>query len=400
MKLLSLALRSLWNRRGTALLTTAAIAISVTLVLSVQMVRHSAREGFASTVSGVDLIVGARSGQLNLLLYSVFHVGEPTAAVSWENYQRIARHRDVAWTIPLQLGDSHRGHRVVGTTDDFFRHFRFGDNAALRAASGPLTLAGDTAVLGAEAARLLEYSVGDELVVSHGVGEVSFRSHAAHPLRVGAILERTGTPLDRSIHVSLGTLGEMHGHAAEEPDSVSAFMVGMRNRVMTLTMQRAINTFRAEPLQAIVPAATLTELWRLVGVADKALLLVAGCVVLAGLLGMQAALLTSLNERRREMAILRSVGAAPRHVLTLLVLEAGALALAGIAIGVALAYGSFWVLRPFVLESLGLQLALAAPTATEWLLLGLVLLAALAMGLIPALRAYRNTLADGLSIRV
>ena len=125
MKTLSLALRSLANRRTTALLTLCAIAVSVALLLGVQKLRTAARDGFANTVSGVDLIVGARSGQINLLLYSVFRVGDATANVSWDTYQKVARRSDVAWTIPLSLGDSHRGYRVLGTNLDYFRHYRF-----------------------------------------------------------------------------------------------------------------------------------------------------------------------------------------------------------------------------------------------------------------------------------
>lgn len=409
MRLSGLALASLWNRRGTALLTIAAVALSVTLVLVVQMTRQSAREGFANTVSGVDLVVGSRSGELNLLLYSVFHVGNPTAAVGWDTYARIARHRDVAWTIPLQLGDSHRGFRVVGTTEDFFRHFRHGDGEALRTTAGAATLGEHDAVLGADVARELAYAPGTRITLSHGVGEVSFLGHDGHPLTVAGILARTGTPVDRAVYVGLEALGHMHGagathgddpHEHAPPESISAFMVGMKDRVMTLTMQRALNTFRGEPLQAILPAATLTELWRLVGVADAALMFVAGCVVLAGLLGMQAAILTSLNERRREMAILRSVGAAPRHVLGLMVFEAGVLAATGIALGVLLAMLLFQALRPVVLDRLGVALGTQAPGAYEWLLLAGIWVAALLMSLIPALRAYRNTLVDGLSIRV
>ena len=116
-----LAARSLWNRRTTALLTIFSIAVSVTLLLGVQRVRTAARGGFANTVSGIDLIVGARSGDLNLLLYSVFRIGNATNNISWESYQELAPRRDVAWTIPLSLGDFHRGFRVLGTSPDYYR---------------------------------------------------------------------------------------------------------------------------------------------------------------------------------------------------------------------------------------------------------------------------------------
>jgi putative ABC transport system permease protein len=420
MATLSLALRSLWNRRVTALLTVAAIAVSVALLLGVQKMRVAAKDSFANTVSGVDLIVGARSGPLNLLLYSVFRVGDATANVSWDTYQKIARHPDVAWTIPLSLGDSHRGFRVLGTSGDYFRHYRYAGERELAFAQGqPFDDLYD-AVLGAEVARELGYTLGTEIVIAHGLGAVSFAKHEDKPFRVVGILARTGTPVDRTVHVSLEAITAIHidwqsgmqampGQrvSADEarameltPQSITAFMVGMRSKVMTFTMQRAVNEYRLEPLLAIIPGVALSQLWELVGVADRALMIVAAFVVLAGLLGMLTAILTSLNERRREMAILRSVGARARHVFTLLVAEAGLLATAGVALGVALAYGLMAAGRPLLENKYGIFVQITGLTRYDFAILGAIIGAALLMGLFPAWRAYRNTLSDGLTIRV
>ena len=420
MKTLSLALRSLANRRTTALLTLCAIAVSVALLLGVQKLRTAARDGFANTVSGVDLIVGARSGQINLLLYSVFRVGDATANVSWETYQKVARRSDVAWTIPLSLGDSHRGYRVLGTNLDYFRHYRFAGGRELAFESGKPFADLYDAVLGAEVARALGYKVGDSVVIAHGLGNVSFAQHEDKPFRIVGILARTGTPVDRTVHVSLEAITAIHvdwqsgmralpgGRVDAEaaramdltPGSITAFMVGMQNRVMTFGLQRAVNEYRQEALLAIMPGVALTQLWNLVGIADTALMIVAAFVVLAGLLGMLTAILTSLNERRREMAILRSVGARPRHVFTLLVTEAGLLAVGGVAAGVALCYGLMYAAKPLLERRFGLFLEPGGLTGYDIGLLAAIVAAALVMGALPAWRAYRNTLADGLAPRV
>ena len=420
MKTLSLALRSLANRRTTALLTLSAIAVSVALLLGVQKLRTAAREGFANTVSGVDLIVGARSGQINLLLYSVFRVGDATANVSWESYQKIARHPDVAWTIPISLGDSHRGFRVMGTNGDYFKHYRFAGDRQMRFASGKPFADLYDAVLGADVAQQLGYAVGSKIVIAHGIGNVSFADHEDKPFTVVGVLERTGTPIDRTVHVGLEAITAIHVDwqsgmqalpggrvSANEargmdltPKSITAFMVGMESKVMTFTMQRAINEYRQEPLLAIIPGVALSQLWNLVGIADTALMIVAAFVVLAGLLGMLTAILTSLNERRREMAILRSVGARPRHVFTLLVAEAGMLATAGVAAGVGLCYGLIFAARPLLERRFGIFLDLGGLTRYDLAILGAIIIAALLMGALPAWRAYRNTLSDGLTIRV
>jgi len=207
---LELALRSLRNRRATAFLTVLAIAVSVALLLGVQKLRTAAREGFANTVSGVDLIVGARTGPLDLLLFSVFRVGDAMANVSWASYQKIAHHPDVEWTIPISLGDSHRGFRVLGTTLDYFRHYRFAGTHPLEFASGGPFVGLYDAVLGAEVARALGYRLGDPIVVAHGLGDVSFAEHRDKPFRVVGILARTGTPVDRAVHVTLEAITAIH----------------------------------------------------------------------------------------------------------------------------------------------------------------------------------------------
>jgi putative ABC transport system permease protein len=403
---LSLAFKSLWNRRVTAILTIAAIAVSVALLLGVQKLRTATRQSFANTVSGVDLIVGARSGPLNLLLYSVFRVGDATANVSWASYQKISKHPDVAWTIPISLGDSHRGFRVMGTTSDYFAHYRFGGTQQLSFISGQPFANLYDAVLGLDVAKALGYKLGDSIILAHGIGNVSFAEHKDRPFRVMGILAKTGTPVDRTVHVSLRAITALHMSAPSDaqvdltPDSITAFLVGMRTKVMTFTMQRAINEYRGEPLLAILPGIVLTQLWQLVGVVDTALMIVAGFVVLAGLLGMLTAILTSLNERRREMAILRSVGARPRHVFALMVLEAGTLASIGVAAGVALTYLLLIAGRPLLEKRVGIFIRIEFLTPFELLTLAGIVTAALVIGLLPALLAYRNTLSDGLQIRV
>jgi putative ABC transport system permease protein len=398
---LQLAVRSLRNRGTTAVLTLGAIAVSVSLLLGVQKLRGAAREGFASTVSGVDLIVGARSGPLNLLLYSVFRVGEATANVSWESYERVARHRDVAWTIPISLGDSHRGFRVLGTTDAYFEHYRVAGGRPLGFAAGNHFRDRNDAVLGADVAEELDYHLGDSIVIAHGAAHVSFAQQDADPFRVAGILERTGTPVDRTVHIALADLSALHAESpAADPSSITAFMVGMRERTALLTMQRALNEYPKEPLLAIIPGVALKQLWDLMGVADRALLVIAAFVVLAGLLGMLTAILVSLNERRREMAILRSVGARPRHVFALLMAEAGLLASAGVLAGVGITYALLAAARPWLAARYGIFVPLRGLNLTDAAMLAGIVMAALAMAVFPAWRAYRNTLSDGLTIRV
>ena len=421
MHLIRIALASLANRRFTALLTVFAIALSVCLLLAVERVRTEARASFANTISGTDLIVGARSGSVNLLLYSVFRIGNATNNIRWDSFEHFANHRQVKWAIPISLGDSHRGYRVMGTSTAYFEHYRYARSQALKLAQGR-EFADDPfeVVLGAEVAQALGYGLGESIVLAHGVATISLVKHDDKPFTVVGILERTGTPVDRTLHISLAGMEALHidwqnGMPARgaaqisaeqartmdlQPKQITAFMLGLNSKIATFSLQREINEFRGEPLLAILPGVALQELWSLMGTAEKALFVVSLFVVLTGLIGMLTAILTSLNERRREMAILRSVGARPWHIASLLVLEAFALALAGVAFGVALLYLGIAGSQGFVQANYGLYLALNAPSSYEWKLLGGILAAAVAMGSVPAWRAYRQSLADGLSIRL
>ncbi|MCB1628621.1 MAG: ABC transporter permease [Xanthomonadales bacterium] len=409
-----LAWRSLWNRRASALLTLLTIAASVALLLAVERVRVQARASFASTVSGTDLIVGARGGSIQLLLYAIFGIGDAPQNFSWDSYEALREHPDVAWTIPLALGDSYRGQRVLATDHSYFEHYRYGGGQSLQLSQGHLLESAQDAVLGAEVARLLDHGIGDSLVLSHGLGEVSFSDHKDAPFRVVGILAPTGTPVDRTVHIDLAGLQHMHrdwqhgvhipgsgAHQdhAEEP-ALTAALLGLKSRTAALQLREQINRYAAEPLTAILPGFTLQQLWSLLGVAEQALRIVALLVVLAGLLGMTATLVTSLGERRREMAVLRAVGAAPRHIFGLLLAEALCLALLASVSALALFTAAVWLVAPYAQAQFGLLLPVSWPTPAEWGLLALVILAAGAAGLVPAVAAYRRSLADGLSLRL
>jgi putative ABC transport system permease protein len=423
----ALAAKSLRNRKFTAALTVLSIALAVMLLLGVERLRSDSRESFAATIAGTDLVVGARSSPVHLLLFSVFRIGNATHNVRWDSFEAISRHPQVAWAIPLALGDSHRGFRVVGTSADYFEHYRFGESRRLQFAQGaPFADAGD-AVIGAEVAAGLGYRPGDTLVIAHGAGEIGFVLHEQQPFRVAGVLARTGTPVDRSVHVSLQGLDAVHadaigggahdplaaalqrdrdahgpsGAAADAPPrTISAFLIGLKSRGAALAMQRYINDFPGEPLTAILPGVTLLELWEVVGTVEQTLFLVSALVVVVGLAGMLVALLTSLSERRREMAVLRSVGARPAHVFALILGEAGLLTLLGIALGLAALYAGLAAGQPWLQARFGLYVGVDWPSVHELTLIALVAAAGVLTGLIPAYRIYRYSLADGMTIRL
>jgi putative ABC transport system permease protein len=413
--ILTLARKSLWSRRATSALVVLTIAVSVALVLGVERLRNEARAGFTRSLAGSDLVVGARGGPLNLLLYAVFHVGDANNNIRWQSYQRFAQDPRVAWSVPLAFGDSHRGFPVVGTNADFFTHYHYGHGQSLRFASGQPMHEPVDAVLGAEVAAQLAYRLGQSLVLAHGTGEVSFSEHSDHPFTVVGILEPTGTPVDRAVHIKLEGIEAIHEHLQDgahddhdehhdpadlTPRNISAFLLGLKSKSTILRMQRAINDYPHEPLLAILPGLTLQQLWDLLAVAENILRLIAALVVVVGLCVMLSALLTGLNERRREMAILRAMGAGAAQVFGLILGETLLLATAGIVLGVVLLGGVQMIAMPLLEARVGFALDGWTPSIEELRLVAWILGASLVAGLIPAFAAYRYALIDGMSARI
>lgn len=416
--MIGIAWKSICNRWPTALLAILAISMSVALILTVEKIRRDARNSFAQTISGTDLIVGARSGAVQLLLYSVFRIGNATNNISWKSVEDIRQRPAIDWLIPISLGDSHAGFRVLGTNHDYFDYYRYGNKQLLKLAEGERFNDVFDAVIGSHVAKELGYQVGDNIVVAHGTGNVALVKHDKQPFKVSGILSATGTPVDQAIHVSLQGIEAMHvdwrnganvkGEGTDpdtirqmdlQPRAVTALLVGLKSRAAVFREQRAINTYRAEPLLAILPGVALQELWGLISVAEVALLIVSVCVVAAGLVNLMSVLLAGLNERRREMAVLRSTGARPGHVFLLLCIESTVLTLGGLLAGLLLHYILTGIGSVFLQQSFGLSVALGLPTGSDWAILFAIAIAGSIAGTLPALQAYRKSLADGLSQR-
>ena len=412
--------KSLWNRKGTALLTIFSISISVTLLLGVENIRKGVRTSFSSAVSGTDIIVGARGGSLQLLLYSIFRIGNSPNNLSWESYNELRNNKRVKWTIPISLGDSHSGFRVVGTNQDYFKFFRYGSKKKLEFLKGkPFSKVFDT-VIGSEIAIKFNYKLNEKIIIAHGTGKKSFLNHDDKPFKIVGILKPTGTPVDQSLHVSLEGITAMHvdwesgappmegeSISAEEvlkldliPEEITSFLIGLKSKIHVFDLQRKVNTYKEEPLSAIMPGVALQELWNILRTAETGLRVITWFVLFAGLLGMVTSLLSGLNERRREMAILRSVGAGPGTISFLLILEATVLTLAGIIFGLFILYLALFVSQPILEAYFGLFIPINFPSNRDIIILGGILLTAMLMGIIPALRAYYQSLADGMTIRL
>ena len=572
MAILSLAFKSLLNRKLTFFITLFSIAISVTLLLGVQTLKTETNSSFMKSISGTDLIIGSRGASSQLLLSSVFHIGQSTNTIQYATYQEIQKSPAVEWAVPISLGDSHQGYTVMATDLSFFDHFSYANKQHLKVHSGKIDENMFAVVIGAEVANKLNYAIGDEVIVTHGGGEIEGHHHDNIPFYISTILSPSFTAIDQTLIISLEAMAAMHtdnhghfgvlpgeetlatdqghehhdeatheehehhdeatheehehhdevahqehenhdeathqehehhdeatheeykhhdeathqehehrdevtheghehhdeatheghehhdeatheghehhdeatheghehhdeakheehehhdeamheGHEHDDqihsehretqdqrvarllkikPEKINAIFVGLTSPQAILGMQSYINNYPKEPLSAIIPAVALQELWQFFSLAEIALNIVTVFVVLVGLLGMLSIILMSLNERRREMAILRSVGARPAHIFGLIIGEAGFVCFAGIVLGVALLYLLLAALQAPLASYYGFYIDINMLTSNDLLILAVIQCSALLIALIPGWLIYKYSLSDGMSIK-
>jgi len=420
MILISLALQSLRNRALSTAITLFSVALSVFLILGVEQVRRGTQESFSNSISQVDIVVGARGSEIQLLLYSIFHLGDATNNITYDTYEHFKNHPSTEWTIPISLGDSHEGYRVVATDHNFYEHYRFQEDRAVEFRAGRAADDVFDVVLGSEVAKKLKYEIGTPVVISHGISAMSFQKHADKPFKIVGILKATGTPVDRALYITLEGMEAIHidwkdgtpplpgqGTPASQIKKdnikigqITSFLLRTRNRIAILRLQREINDFTSEPLMSTIPGVALSKLWDTLSYAEIALRMISACVALVSLLGLLLVLYTSLNERRREMSIFRALGLGPAKLLFLLLSESISIVIVGALLGAGALYAALWLGGPWLIDTFGLVIPVHAPSSDEWGYLGILVLASFFVGLIPAWTAYRRSLADGLGVRI
>lgn len=413
-----LTYKSIKNRKFTSFLCVLSIALSVTLFLGIERIRNGARDGFTNTISKTDLIVGAKGGSLQLLLYTVFHIGGAVNNIKMTTYNDIKSNPQVEWTIPISLGDAYRGFRVVATDENFYKHYRFRGDQEVKMQEGVLPADTFDVVLGSEVAKKFKHKVGDPIVISHGLSSEAVLAHDNTPFRIVGIMAPTQTPIDTGVYITLQGMEAIHfgwetgvpsGEAIYperlkkeniEITQLTSFMVKLKSRIAVLRMRRNIDMYPNEPVMAIIPALSLQEMWETIGYVEQILFLVSLCVLLVGVMSILISLYTSINERRREMAILRSLGASSRHVFFLLIYESSFLVLMGCIFGVASMYGLLYFVRPWLESNFSVYLPIEPLSKTEWWYLAGIFVVGTLAGLIPAIKAYLNSLQDGLTIKI
>ena len=415
--LLKLTINSLYARLLTVSMTVLVISLSLMLYLSVEKLRSSSYTSFTNTISQTDLIVGSRTSSVQLLLYSVFRIGNATNNITWESYEDIINRDEVKWSVPISLGDSHKGFRVMGTNADFFKRYKYRGDQSLKIEEGKYFLDLYDVVIGFGVAEKLGYNINTPLVVSHGLK--SFTEHDDQPFKVSGILAKTGTPVDNTIIVSLEAIEAIHVDWSSgakipgkvtpidqirkmdlSPSNITAVLLGVNSKLKIFQLQRWINEYPEEALSSILPGVALQELWRIVGVVENILSGISSIVVLTTLMGMTAIVFSSLSERRREMAIWRAMGASPKIIIGLLMLEAFIISTLSVVVSTFLLFILLYFIQPWIDSTYGILITIEMLSLKDIYTFILFIFAAMFVSLIPAMRAYWFSINDGMTIKI
>jgi len=446
MRLHTMVLRNLKRRKLASILTGLSVSLGVGLFATVGALRQASEQGFNRSASICDMLVGAKGSGLQLTLNALYHMGQSQGNVPYAVYEEIAATPGVLWSVPLAVGDSFRGQRIVGVTSNLFSDVRLGganlaeplafadggpfeysraEFAELKIELGQTAAAHASevdhadhdhdahlssmfkAVVGADVARNTGLMVGSKFTPSHGVeGVGGGGGHQEAETEVVGVLEPTGTPLDRAILIPIGAYYVIDGHeatadmvagGARDPRGLSAVMLSTKAGFYRTRIFRSLND-RLDA-QAVYPSQEVRKLFSIIGQGDLVLRLITALIVVVALVGVMVAIYNTMGARRREFAILRALGARRSTILGLVTGESAVIALMGGVVGLGLAGILIYAVTDQVHAATGVRVAVVPGTA-ELQLLAAVTLAGAVAGLIPALSAYRTEAAYYLSSNI
>jgi len=407
-KLFYLTYKSIQNRKTTFLLSVISIAISVVLLLGVDKAVKSSKAHFINTINSTDIIVASSNGSLDILLNLIFHISDPLKEMSYKSFEDIKRFDEVSWGVPLSLGDSFNGFDVISTDENYFKYYRYSSSKLLEFSQGRGLVGFYDVVLGCTVAKQLHLKVGDTIHLSHGHGHHK-HTHKNRVFNVVGVLKKSMTPNDESVFMQLkadeaihiewqsGHFVDMHisseklSHMKIKPKHISGMMLGLKNRSSILSVEDKINHYRVENLKAVIPAKALSKLYKLMKNLQNLLMIISSAVFVAAIFTMLSSMYSTLNERRREIAIFRSLGASSKTVFSLFAIESFLVVFSGVVMGVLLV-GMFGLFSPFEL-SFGVDIY-------QFFMLFTMVVIALVSSLLPARKSYINSLADGLMVKI
>jgi putative ABC transport system permease protein len=400
MTIAGIVVRSLRQHALSTTVTAGSVALAAGLLMAVWVVKEQSQATFTGVNAGFDAVLGARGSKLQLVLNAVFHLEASPGNLAWDDYLEIQKNPSVQLAVPLAVGDNYRGYRLVGTTPDLFAKAEFagGKHFALQPGGGWFDAERREAVVGNFVARKLKLKVGDTFHPFHGLIFDEKNQHAETYVVVG-VLEPNNTPADRVIWIPLAGIQRMSGHDPRAATDISAVLVKLKagSAAAGFQLDLMYNKQGNRLTFAWPIGRVMAELFDKISWFDRVLTLVSYLVALVAAGSILASIYNSMNERRRELAILRALGARRATVFSAIVLEAAAIAALGVVVGFVFYAALMLVVARIIRAQTGVVLD---PLAFDWVMLwspaGFIGLGALA-GIVPALKAYRTDVAENLT---
>mgnify|MGYP001547932642 CR=1 FL=1 len=415
-----LLLRFVRQRWVTFVLTALSIAAGTTLVTGILLLREQSEETFSQKETGYEILVGAKGSPLQLVLNTMYHTGTPVGNISLDVLHRIEKDRRIGSFLPMVFGDNVQGYKVIGTTGQLFDGFEYRKGRAVQVQSGRRFTADYEAVIGSEVAATTGLRQGSTVIMAHGMQEEG-EKHDFHSVVITGILAPTHTAIDRGLYTTMRTVWDAHYHEyreqQEEADAlleeaeggdaheheehaavadttipedfttITAIAVKLKSPVFFESFIRSIND--GTTAQAVLPVREIAGLFAVVGNINGLLLAISWLVVVIGASSVFIAMYTSLKERRREIAVLRALGAHRRTVFALIVTAAVAAGLAGGVTGIVFAHGGLLLAAPWVPAQTGVPVSITGLYVFEGTVLLAVVVISAAVALLPAFKAYR-----------
>ena len=410
--MLSLLLKSMRSRIIPTSLVTISLMASMVLLLSIERIQQGTEEAFNQSISGVDAIIGPRSSSLELVLYTVFHLGRPINNITTKTINDIKLRSDISWLVPIALGDSHRGFRVVATEPNYFEHIRYGSNQPLTFSKGVAFNELSEAVLGSDVAERLNYSVGSEIQITHGSIESIGSKHDDFSFKVTGVMNKTGTPIDQAVFLDLKGyellhLGWKSGKKvfsledidlsslppdALNPKTVTAAFVGLKSKLTIFNFSKNIREYPEEAISAVIPGIALSELWSIVGLVDKGFQLLSWIIIAISLIAMVTLIIASLDNRKQEMTIYRANGASPKFLAAMVIYESLVIGLVAIIGAIILVTAVTYFATSQLNLALGISPSFKWISLNEVKVFSIILFAGALSSLIPAVMVFRKNL--------
>ncbi len=410
--LFTLAFNSLLSRKTSVILTIISLTLSITLFVIIDNFKGGAKKNFFSNAQTGDLILAAKSGEIQSLLYILFQIGTPSGNITWTSFQNFKKHEDVEWIIPISLGDSHKQFRVLGTNSEYFEKITF-KNKHLEFFDGKKFENVFDVVIGHDVSTQLQYKLKDDIIIAHGISSQSL--HEEFPFKVSGILKKTGSPADKLVYVSLEALEAIHNNWKSgsrirkltfkttikqknniTPKEITGAIIKLKSKIKIFKFQREVSNFQNEPLQAIIPGLTLSKLWQVISFIENILIIISFMVVISSLIGISAVLYSNIHLRKSEIALLRIVGASPKKIYQLLVMESFIISFMSIFLSILIVQILTFILFPIFDYKYGVYMEYNFLSSNNIVFYFTIIILSLLISLFPGYRVFKTSLIEGI----